>query len=163
MTVTKDQAQMLATLAVACRPHRAATWDAAGVVAAIGKVKDRALVEVALAVLRAAADRDAKTPGVIPTAGSHWQEQLKPEPWRPDQTPREERCGICAKPRERCQGQRVAGDDHNWEPDVKRQSSTDVAATVHALRELVVDAKAEPTTPTPRAEIRGRHESEGAA
>ena len=144
MTVTLDQAQMLASLAVACRPYRAPTWDEAGVLAAIGRVKDRALTEVALAVIRAAADRDAKTPGVIPTAGSHWQEQLKPEPWKPNAIPREDRCGICGKAREVCEGRRAPLDDHSFEPDVRRDPGIDVPATVEALRAEVVHAKAEP-------------------
>jgi hypothetical protein len=77
MPVTKDQAQMLATLAVACRPHGAPHWDAAGVVAAIAKVHHVGLADVMMAVIRAAADRDAKTPGVIAaTTSIHWSERV---------------------------------------------------------------------------------------
>ncbi len=77
MPVTKDQAHVLATLAVACRPHGAPNWDAAGVVAAIAKVHHVGLADVAMAVIRAAADRDAKTPGVIAaTTSIHWAEKV---------------------------------------------------------------------------------------
>ena len=77
MPVTKDQAHVLATLAVACRPHGAPNWDAAGVVAAIAKVHHVGLADVAMAVIRAAADRDAKTPGVIAaTTSIHWSERI---------------------------------------------------------------------------------------
>ena len=151
---------MLATLASDCRPHGATPWDATGIMAAIVKVKDRSLADVILAVIRAADDRDAKTPGVITAPGSmHWRERGN-RPAAPEKLAPEERCGVCAKSEQRCKAERVADDDHTFEPDFKRPSDIDTTATVGALRELVVDAKAEPTTPTPRAEIRGRHESE---
>jgi hypothetical protein len=78
MTFTRDQAQMLATLATACRPNGARRWDPAGVMAALEKLRDRDLAEVIMATVRAARDRDVETPGVIPTTGSHWREQLAP-------------------------------------------------------------------------------------
>jgi hypothetical protein len=43
MTVTRDQAQMLATLAIDCRPYRAPTWDHAGVMAAIAEIRNMSL------------------------------------------------------------------------------------------------------------------------
>lgn len=133
MTVTKDQAQMLATLAVACRPYRAPTWDHAGVMDMISRVKDRSLPEVCLAVIRAAADREAITPGVIPSNGTHWQEQLKPAKWQPDTSPM---CRTCGKTRPGCEGTpRFQDDDHEFEP-TKTGSTTDVSRTVAALREL---------------------------
>ena len=52
MPVTKAQAASLAELAAACRPHGAPRWDAAGIVAAIGKVKHLSLADVALAVFQ---------------------------------------------------------------------------------------------------------------
>lgn len=76
MTMTKDQAQMLASLACAVRPHGATRWDEAGVIANIAKVKERSLADVVMAVMRAAADRKVASPGVIPTAGPHWNERL---------------------------------------------------------------------------------------
>ena len=76
MPVTKDQAHMLASLAVACRPRGAPHWDEAGVVAAIAKLNGLLLADVAHAVLRAAEDATAKTPGVITATSSiHWRER----------------------------------------------------------------------------------------
>lgn len=88
MTVTQSQAQMLTTLATACRPHGARRWNSAGVTAAIKAVADRSLPEVVMAVIRAAADRNVDSPGVIPTNGPHWAEsaavrQFVPEPPEP--------------------------------------------------------------------------------
>lgn len=112
MPVTQQQAQMLATLAVASRPTGAPRWDQAGVMAAIGKVKERSLADVILAVIRAADDREAKTPGVISAAGStHWQE-------RGIRTPRREpydrggTCATCSLPHEKCRN--VWSDDHEY-------------------------------------------------
>lgn len=73
MTATDQQLRALAFLAKACRPNGARRWDEAGIMAALAKVADRSLAEVVLATVRAAADRDCETPGVIPTAGSHWR------------------------------------------------------------------------------------------
>lgn len=137
MSVSKEQAQMLAALAVACRPYRAPTWDHAGVVANIAKVKDRSLSEVILAVIRAAADRECQSPGVIPSAGTHWQEQLKPEKWQPDSTDPHLRCSTCDEREPICRT-RWAG-DHDYEPrHVKHQ--LDVTRTVAAIKETLMSA-----------------------
>lgn len=103
MPVNQQQAQMLAALAAACRPHRAPTWDEAGIVANIAKVRDRDLATVALAVIRAASDRDAKSPGVIPTRGPHWSERLAEDKWEPTIVPREERCSVCSLDQVSCE------------------------------------------------------------
>ena len=97
MPVTADQGRMLTALAIACRPHGARRWDAAGVMAALKQVSSRSLPEVILATIRAAADRDVETPGVIPTAGSHWAEQLAPQPFTPTAAPPGTRCTICGR------------------------------------------------------------------
>lgn len=95
MPVTKDQAHMLAALAVACRPYGAPTWDAPGVVAAIGKVAHLSLADVTLAVTRAAADATAKTPAVISaTSSQHWAEKVTP-PSAPSNPRPGEACGTC--------------------------------------------------------------------
>lgn len=113
MTVTKDQAQMLATLVAASRPNGARRWDHAGILAALAKVKDRSLPEVIMAVIRAAADRNVDTPGVIPTAGSHWREQLAPQPWTPNVLDRSERCTVCSLSEPTCRIRWHA--DHEFE------------------------------------------------
>lgn len=77
MTVSKDQAQMLATLAMSMRPTGARQWDAAGVMAAIGKVQQLALADVMCAVARAASDRSLETPACIGiTTSSAWRERV---------------------------------------------------------------------------------------
>lgn len=146
MPVTREQAQMLTALAIACRPYRAPTWDEAGVMAAIAKVHDRALPEVALAVIRAAADREAKTPGVIPTEGSHWQEQLKPPLFRPQPYAADRFCHICGQPVE---GHRLV--DHKPQSAAEyahqlAEKPLDVHRAVEALKELAH------TDPEPRPE-----------
>lgn len=92
MPVTREQAQMLATLAVAARPTGAPRWDPAGVFAAIGKIKQLALADVAMAVMRAAADRTLETPGAIANLrSSAWSERVtKAEQRQPPK--RDEEC-----------------------------------------------------------------------
>ena len=152
MPVTKEQADMIAALATACRPHGAPRWDAPGVVAAIGKVKHMSLADVVLAVIRAADDREVRTPGVIGnTRSTCWQERANERPRGVEVIPAGQRCGICAKRRDECErAPRFNGDDHAFEPDFKRPTETDVASTVGALRELVVAAKGEADVPEPR-------------
>ncbi len=151
MTVTRDQAQMLSALAIACRPYRAPTWDEPGVMAAIGQIKHMSLPEVALRVIRAAADREAVSPGVIPSEGSHSREQLKPPKWEPDSIDAHLRCSTCDLRESECRA-RWSG-DHDYEPRHVRHEF-DVPRAVAALREQVVDAKAAPipapaSTPPP--------------
>lgn len=97
MTVTPDQARMLATLATNCRPNGARRWDTAGIMAALKQVSDRGLAEVIMATIRAASDRDCETPGVIPTAGSHWREQVGAAGFTPTAVPVGTRCTVCGK------------------------------------------------------------------
>lgn len=96
VTVTKDQAQMLTALAVACRPNGARRWDSAGVMAALEKVRDRNLASVILATIRAASDRDVETPGVIPTNGTHWQAADRAHVVQAED-PTAVRCTICKR------------------------------------------------------------------
>lgn len=115
MPVTDQQARAIAYLAAAVRPHRAPTWDEAGIVANIAKVRDRDLATVTLAVIRAASDRDAKSPGVIPTNGPHWSEKLAEPKWQPTILAPEERCSICSQPEDRCRALNVrAADGHDF-------------------------------------------------
>lgn len=150
MTVTRDQAQMLATLAVNCRPHRAPTWDHAGVMAAIAQIREMSLPEVILRVIRAAADRDAQTPGVIPKNGPHANEQLKPPKWEPNIVPPEDRCGICSHHRHDGKCTRCApNEDHAWEPDFKTKRGPDVIEIVDALKAELAPMRDPATTRTP--------------
>lgn len=118
MTVTKEQAQMLATLACAARPHGARRWDPAGVVAAIRHVADHRLVDVAHAVLRAADTPDLETPGAIAnTASSAWRPVdagAQPAATERPRRTRENTCGICGKLQTDCEANPWA--EHEFEP-----------------------------------------------
>jgi hypothetical protein len=97
MSVTRDQAEMLATLALACRPHDAPRWDRGGLIAAIGRVKGRSLASVAIAVMQAAEDHGAETPAVIPAEGPHWRQPTPSD--RPTARPPKphEACRACGR------------------------------------------------------------------
>lgn len=101
MSVSEQQARAIAFLAAAARPHGARRWDEAGIYANIMKVADRSLATVTIAVMQAAEDRNAQSPGVIPTAGPHWRapEQAPAEvrELRPRYDPRKV-CHVCAQP-----------------------------------------------------------------
>lgn len=77
MPVTKPEAQMLTTLAVACRPAHAPRWDEPGIMAAIAKVTHLALADVMMTVARAAADRSLEKPAAIGNpAAPCWRERV---------------------------------------------------------------------------------------
>lgn len=97
MSVTREQAELLATLAIACRPHDAPHWDRPGLIAAIGRVKGRSLASVTIAVIQASEDPGAETPAVIPAEGPHWRapapgDRPTARPPRPD-----EACRACGR------------------------------------------------------------------
>jgi len=113
MPVTKDQANMLASLAVSCRPTGAPRWDEPGIVAAIGKVAHLHLADVAHAVLRAAEDRTAKTPGVIAAVGSvHWRDRNPDRPAERKPFDPQGTCATCSQSEARCR--EVWADDHEF-------------------------------------------------
>ena len=151
MTVTDQEIRALTFLAKACRPTGAARWDEAGTVAAIAKVRDRQLATVAMAVIRAAADRDVESPGVIPTNGSHWAESAAVASYIPNVIPPAERCGICNKARAKCVSDpRHADDDHVF--DDGRRNEFDVPRVVADLKAQVVPV-APPTAPKTLDEV----------
>jgi hypothetical protein len=127
VTVTPDQARMLTTLAIACRPTGARRWDSAGVMAAIKAVSDRSLAGVVMAVIRAASDRDVETPGVIPTPGSHWAESALMRVHTVED-PAATRCTICGRTQLR------HGEDHGFAMPGPKPSPEEVAERVAALK-----------------------------
>jgi hypothetical protein len=149
MTVTKPQAQMLATLAAACRPIGARRWDTAGIMAALERLHDRDLGEVIMATIRAARDRDVDTPGILPTAGPHWREQLKPLPFTPQVLDSSQRCSICSMTEAAC---RIRHDvtDHEFESAAmaaKRRAEADpeaVTGAIHALKASIEPTEVKP-------------------
>lgn len=136
MTVTKDQAEMLATLAAAARPHKASRWDAPGVMAAIAKVRHLELAEVGMAVFRAARDRTVETPAPIGILSSPcWLERPVERPQPPRSKPGS-LCQTCGHPRERCEAVRWDGDDHTFEPFAKPSEGS----AVDELRDIKATA-----------------------
>jgi hypothetical protein len=103
MPVTKDQATALTELAAAIRPHGARRWDKPGIYAAIGKVRDMNLADVAMAVIRAADDRSLETPGAIgnPSAPCWADKRIdRPQPITPYDPLAT--CGVCGKDEGHC-------------------------------------------------------------
>ena len=145
MPVTKPQAEMLAALATAARPHGARRWDAPGVMAALAKVRHLDLAEVLMAVGRAARDRDLNTPAAIGnTAAPCWVERPV-ERWQPEKVERSNRCGVCNQRREVCERTpRWGDDDHTFVPDYRQPAGSAVAE----LRDIKATAMADRMTPT---------------
>lgn len=102
MPITKQQAEMISELMVACRPHGANRWDAPGCMAALAKVADRSLPEVVRAATRLAENREARTPMALGGNGPQWREV--------DEMPRQvvepfdsaDTCGTCGRRKAGC-------------------------------------------------------------
>jgi hypothetical protein len=125
MTVTREAAEHLTAIALACRPHGARRWDGPGVLAAIGKVKHLSLADVAMATVRAACDRHLETPGAIAnTQAPCWKERPAEPTTKRNPRPAEAcvTCGreygstCCDKPARRREG--------HGPPDWVRQMAT---------------------------------------
>ena len=71
MTLTVTQGKALVQLIAALRRD----WQPAGIEAAIRKALDDGAsgAEVCVAAVRVATDPEARTPGLIPSPGPHWQ------------------------------------------------------------------------------------------
>jgi hypothetical protein len=126
---------MLAAIAVACRPRGAPHWDAPGVVAAIGRVSNLHLPDVAKAVIRCAEDATAKTPAPISNpSATCWREKTQAvAPIHP--SPREA-CDTC--------GQREDHALHATDHPFQRPGSTprgDYTAGVKLARSQMEDQR----------------------
>lgn len=147
MTVTKDQAQMLTSLAIACRPNGARRWDSAGTMAAIGKVADRDLASVVIAVVRVASDRDVDSPGIIPTAGSHWSEAAAVRTRPLNVAPPGTRCTICDKPEAlHTRSEQV---DHTFRRMQAKAAPEVIHGAVNALKAAIEPAPPRSDAPPP--------------
>lgn len=142
MTVTEQQARALTFLAMACRPTGAPRWDEAGVFANIMKVADRGIGTVTIAVVQAAEDRTAATPGVIPKPGKHWR--------TPEAAPVEERhpkydprlvCHICNLSRNRCL--ELNRDDHEFISVEANRAGRGVAVP-DSVRDAITETRTRP-------------------
>ena len=76
MTIEDQQLRAIAYLVNAARP----SWGTPGVMAALEKVRDRELVSVAIAALRATQRQDQHTPAVIAADGKHWTDAPQDAP-----------------------------------------------------------------------------------
>lgn len=129
MPVNEQQQRALAFLAVACRPHGAPHWDEAGVMASIAKVAHLSLADVILAVTRAADDRDAKTPGVIPKLNApHWRERNPDRPKQREPYDPTTYCGICGKPEADCRARESA-----MPPDIRHEFTSAITTKRQAV------------------------------
>ncbi len=118
MPVTKDQADMLAHLACAARPHGARRWDEPGVVAALLNVRHLDLAEVMGTVARAAADGELQTPGAIgnPAAPCWRNHDTADAPVTRDKYDPATTCTSCGLERQTCEARRSPDDDHVFAP-----------------------------------------------
>ncbi len=131
MTITRAQAEQLAELATAARPHGARRWDIPGIIAAIGRVQQLALADVAMATMRAAADRTIDTPAVIAnTRSSAWRERLAEtapvEKWTGPV------CDVCSLPKPDCERRPHSGHAFATRTDHDRRLPPDQIADVVA-------------------------------
>ena len=90
--LSREQAQSLTRTIHLLRPG----WNEEGIYAALAQVKGLDPFEVALAALRAAKDPNAKTPGVIPSKGPHWNEEPPSAPAKQHLSRDERRSRTCA-------------------------------------------------------------------
>jgi hypothetical protein len=139
MPLTDQDIRALTYLAGRCRPTGAPQWDEAGIFAAIAKVRNMHLADVALAVIRAADDAGAKTPGVIAnTSAPNWQERainrpVPREPWDPAKF-----CHVCGK------SSHAGPSDHEFETAVEHQRRLTHEPPKPPLRDLATRVAPEP-------------------
>lgn len=113
MPLTDQDIRALTYLAARCRPPHAPRWDEAGIAAGIARVRHLHLADVALSVIRAADDPNAKTPGVIAnTSAPNWQERSTSRPQPIEPYDRTACCGTCGQPEHRCRANPHAGHEY---------------------------------------------------
>jgi hypothetical protein len=152
MPVTKAQAELLAPLIAACRPHGATHWDVPGILAALAQVRDRSLPEVIRAATRLAENRDARTPMALAGNGPQWRESSD-QPIRFEPYDRAGTCGICGLTEPACRIRFAA--DHEFESVAlaARNKGRDISGVVTELKDR--RAKAEPAEIVPIRRDRG--------
>jgi hypothetical protein len=145
MTLTDQHIRALTFLACEARPVGARQWSEGDVFAAIAKVRDRSLAAVVCAVARAAADRSAERPSIIPSAGSHWGDTVMAAAFVPNVVASTERCSICSEAKDKCR--RVWTDDHDFESSAvaaKRKAENDPEALTNAIAALKAEVAETP-------------------
>lgn len=144
MSIDEQELRAIAFLVARCRPTGAKHWDEAGIVANLRKVGHVSLPEVIMAATRAAANREADSPGVIPvTTGEHWREKVS-ERTRMTPPRKEDACRKHGGWQDNCPGCRadeLAGDPS---PEPKREKATvneeTRNAALAAAREAIAEA-----------------------
>lgn len=146
MPATDQQLRAIAFLAVTCRPHGARTWDEAGVFANLTKVRDRSLGSITIAAIQAAEDRNAETPGVIPTPGPHWRTPQATPTTTADKVDPAAHCATCGHTETACRMRWVG--DHDYVPVARARG---MKADPDRAHQIVTAIKAEvaPTAPPP--------------
>lgn len=155
MPATDQQLRAIAFLAKDCRPHGATLWDEPGIFENAARIRHWNLRELTIEVVSAAADRSAKTPGVIGKPGPHRHLDTT-EPTTADKVPPADHCATCGHTETACRI-RWAGDHefvtvaqaraHKRTPDAAADIHEALAAEVKPMREPTHDA----TTVTPGA------------
>lgn len=143
MALDERQQAALVFLARSVRPAGARPWDEVGTAKNVTKVAAGNTADVILGVIRAAADPNAITPGVIATNGPHWDEgTYVPAPPVSETVPRQDCCSVCYQP---LQGH-TAPDGHAPIRNVRPEKPpVDLAATITGLRDLVAHAQPDHT------------------
>lgn len=92
-------------------------WPAAAVASVLQAHSHQADAgDLAVAAIRAAQRSDYRTPKVIGWRGPHWEGSRT----APNRLQTGQRCGICGKPEDLCETQRIGDDDHEFEPTGSR-------------------------------------------
>lgn len=120
--LTQSDAHAIAHLVRSIRTQTpgAGSWDEAGIIAALKKVKALHLAEVVGAAVRAAENPDLRTPAAIGNPGTEVWRLAPPKPVAYVPTPREEFCELCGKRRAMCEqiSEGPTGDGHKFVPDL---------------------------------------------
>lgn len=153
MPVTEQQRRAIAFLVKARRDtlHGATKWDEPGIDAALSRVSGLDLADVTIAAMRAANDRDLKTPALIgDTSSSAWRERTaeRVAPRHPFDAATH--CAICSEEQARCRS--LWADDHEFESTVearRRKGQVDIGPAIAALK-ASVETTRPPTEPAPR-------------
>ena len=108
-TASQDDILWISQLVSNIRPD----WPAAAVASVLQAHAHQAdAADLAVAAIRAAQNTEYHTPKVIGWRGPHWN-GCKTAPGRLQTG---QRCGICGKPEDLCETQRIGDDDHEYEP-----------------------------------------------
>lgn len=134
MAIDEQQMRAIAFLTARCRPTGAKAWDEPGIVANLRKVAHLNVAEVIIASVRAAANRQADSPGVIPNlTGEHWREKVA-ERTTPTPPRREDQCHDCGR-------HLPCGCEHNSAQRPRPATQTAMATALEEARQKLADSQ----------------------